>query len=81
MRRTISCVMIVLNEESNVRKALESVQMDGPESLLSMRIVMIGQLQDMSRIYPLRFFYESGQVRQIREIMLFSMRLVIGCSI
>ena len=26
MRRTISCVMIVLNEESNVRKALESVQ-------------------------------------------------------
>ncbi len=26
MRKTISCVMIVLNEESNVRKALESVQ-------------------------------------------------------
>lgn len=26
MRKIISCVMIVLNEESNVRKALESVQ-------------------------------------------------------
>jgi (heptosyl)LPS beta-1,4-glucosyltransferase len=26
MRRTISCVMVVLNEEHNIRKALESVQ-------------------------------------------------------